>query len=89
MLGPHTGIYIFNNYYVKSTIFFMEKKPCDLLMTLTLEFDLDLSENFTTWCHSIVSYYEQFEVFDFRMTLTFDLQLNLTLTNTQHFVMNM
>ena len=67
----------------------MEKKPCDLLMTLTLEFDPDLSENFTTCCHCIVSYYEQFEVFDLKMTLTFDLQLNLTLTNTQHFVMNM
>ena len=51
-------------------------------MTLTLEFDLDLSENFTTWSHSIVSYYEQFEVFDLKMTLKFDLQLNLTLTNT-------
>ena len=58
-------------------------------MTLTLEFDLDLSENFTTGCHCIVSYYEKFEVFDLKMTLTFDLQLNLTLTNTQHFVMNM
>ena len=57
-------------------------------MTLTLEFDLDLSENFTTWCHGIVSYYEQFDVFDLEMTLTFGLQLNLTLTNTQHFVMN-
>ena len=65
----------------------MEKKPCDLLMTLTLEFDLDLSENFTTWCHCIVSYYELFEVFDLKMTLKFD-QLNLNLTNTQHF-MNM
>ena len=67
----------------------MEKKPCDLLKTLTLEFDLDLSENFTTWCHCIVSYYEQFEVFDLKINLTFDLQLNLTLTNTQHSVMNM
>ena len=52
----------------------MEKNPCDLLMTLTLEFDLDLSENFTTWCHCIVGYYEQFEVFDIKMTLTFDFQ---------------
>ena len=67
----------------------MEKNPCDLLMTLTLEFDFGLSEKFTTWCHCIVSYYEQFEVFDLKMTLKFDLQLNLTLTNTQHFVMNM
>ena len=29
-----------------------------------------------------ICYYEQFEVFDLEMTLTFDLQLNLTLTNT-------
>ena len=57
-------------------------------MTLTLEFDLDLNENFTTWCHCIAIYYEQFEIFDLEMTLTFDLQLNLTSTNTQHFVMN-
>ena len=51
-------------------------------MTLTLEYDLDLSENFTTWCHCIISYYEQFELFDLEMTLTFDLQLNLTLKYT-------
>ena len=44
--------------------------------------DLDLGDNFATWCHCVISYYEQFEVFDFEMTLTFDLQLNLTLTNT-------
>ena len=47
---------------------------------------LTLVKNFTTWCHCIISYYEQFELFDLEMTLTFDLQLNLTLTNTQHFV---
>ena len=49
---------------------------------MTLTFDLDHDENFTAWCHCIISYYEQFEVFDLEMTLTFDLQLNLTLTNT-------
>ena len=42
--------------------------------------DLDLGDNFAIWCHCIISYYEQFEVFDFEMTLTFDLQLNLILT---------
>ena len=65
-------------------ISFYGKEPCDLLMTLTLEFDLDLSENFTTWCHCVISYYKQFEIFDLEMTLTFDLQLNLT----RHFGMN-
>ena len=49
---------------------------------MTLTFDLDRGENFTIWCHCKICYYEQFEVFDLEMTLTFDLQLNLTLTNT-------
>ena len=49
---------------------------------MTLTFDLDHGENFTIWCHCKICYYEQFEVFDLEITLTFDLQLNLTLTNT-------
>ena len=54
---------------------------------MTLTFDLDHGENFTIWCHCKICYYEQFEVFDFEMTLTFDLQLNVTLTNaSQHFI---
>ena len=49
--------------------------------------DPDLDENFAAWCHCIISYYEQFEVFDLEMTLTFGLQLNVTLTNaSQHFI---
>ena len=54
----------------------------NILRYLTLIFDLDHGENFTIWCHCKICYYEQFEVFDLEMTLTFDLQLNLTLTNT-------
>ena len=49
---------------------------------MTLTFDLDHGENFTIWCLCKICYYEQFEVFYLEMTLTFDLQLNLTLTNT-------
>ena len=67
---------IFNNFtkFWYAQVIFMEKKTLWPLMNLTLEFDLDLSENFTTWYHCIVSYYEQFEVFDLKMTLKFDLQ---------------
>ena len=42
------------------------------MMTLNLEFDLDLNENITTWCHFIIRYCGQFEVFGLEMTLTFN-----------------
>ena len=36
-----------------------------------------MCENFTKWCHCIINYYEQFELFVIRN----DLYLNLTLRN--------
>ena len=44
---------------------------------MTLTFDLDHGET-SIWCHCKICYYEQFEVFDLEMTLTFDLQLMYT-----------
>ena len=58
----------------------------NILRYLTLTFDLDHGE-ISQYGHCKICYYEQFEVFDLEMTLTFDLQLNVTLTNaSQHFI---